>query len=223
MARQLPARDAEVPSKSEAELADLAYRLRRLVGIDSQLCVDISLLLDFLVANELPNKGRLHIERRNPNTRLYEAVVIFNPLKLSIEAHTLTLAHLGDPRRKYIIAHEIGHMVIHDEYAKPFSVHPVTKNLFSERSAEWQANTFADHLLVPDYILIDMKTPAEICKECITSVELSERRFALRRTARRSLRRYSGEACKMCQGFYVVERGTYLECDECEFITDYIL
>ena len=82
-----------------------------------------------------------------------------------------------------------------------------------EQSAEWQANTFAGHFLLPDAVLEncnDAKLLASIC-------QIPER-LALDRVATfekeqiRKSRRFEGGYCSECGNFSVVTEGTLLKC-----------
>ncbi len=72
----------------------------------------------------------------------------------------------GNGRDRFTLAHEIGHYFMHNDVvlsrAEPGSRIP------AYRDPEWQANTFAAALLMPDH-LIDGLTPKQIAKKCGTS------------------------------------------------------
>ncbi len=53
----------------------------------------------------------------------------------------------GSPRDRFTIAHEIGHLFLHDDVSVSFARNE--KSIPAYKDPEWQANTFAAELLVP--------------------------------------------------------------------------
>lgn len=219
MTTVLPARDAPVHPMEETEIAGLAARLRSLCRVSPVERLDIGIVLDWLTQNSLPEKGKLEIVECNPDQNHYKAVVTFDPLRLKIFKTTLLHGRLGNPLSKYIIAHEIGHMVFHNRYAKPFSVNPVAPTIFMNKSAEWQANKFADHFLFPDHILMEMVSIDGAIKRCGITRELAEARWPLRNRLLKVNRSYAGDQCPECQSFTLVEKGIRMKCDTCGVLT----
>lgn len=80
------------------------------------------------------------------------AKVTFSPLTLHVSPVVWRHAELyNSPLERYILAHECGHVILHDGNAKGFSSDKETRVSSVEkfRSAEWQADRFADFLLMP--------------------------------------------------------------------------
>lgn len=97
--------------------------------------------------------GGLKIEFYDQGEGQPEAFVSYRPLTLHVDREIWKDANLGVPRSRYILAHEVGHIVLHRVDADlGFSEGPDAQLRAppEERSAEWQANVFAHFLLVPD-------------------------------------------------------------------------
>lgn len=219
MTTVLPARDAPVHRMDEPEIASLAARLRSLCRVASSERIDIGVILEWLTQNSLPEKGKLEIVECNPDPKRYKALVTYDPLRLHIFKTVLRHGRLGDPCSKYIIAHEVGHMVLHDRHAKPFSINPVAPTIFGNNSAEWQANRFADHLLFPDHILMEMISIDGAMKRCGITRELADARWPLRNQLLKINRSYAGDQCPECNNFTLVEKGIGMKCDTCGTLT----
>jgi Zn-dependent peptidase ImmA (M78 family) len=88
------------------------------------------------------------------------AYVTHNPPILHINQGVWEEAKLGEPEARRIVAHEIGHLVLHDHYAQPFSVDESAQIKFvqKEERAEWQANAFASYFLLPSRVLASYQT-----------------------------------------------------------------
>jgi len=77
-------------------------------------------------------------------------------------------------RDRLTIAHEVGHLLLHDSIA--FARRMPTKQVPAYRSSEWQANCFAGELLVPAWWLrqvgrISATDVANICKVSLEAAD----------------------------------------------------
>src|SRR5205814_2861743 len=102
--------------------------------------------------------------------------------RLEVHREVWELAELGDPQARRILAHEIGHLVLHDHYAQSYSNNIEGGRNFLrnrlEESAEWQAITFESFFLVPDVMLQAFKTVENIINYCNVPRELAQARVA---------------------------------------------
>jgi IrrE N-terminal-like domain len=122
--------------------------------------------------------GPLKLELGNARRIGAPAVVSYRPLKLEFDRAVWTKALLSDdPDANYIAGHELGHIVLHNHDAQPYS--GVKKGWidFEQHSAEWQANKFADYFLVTDQELLRFISPDVIAKFCKVPLAVAERRF----------------------------------------------
>lgn len=127
-------------------------------------------------------------------------------------------AKQGDPYAKFILSHELGHIYEHDDTAKAFSEEESQRLTAwpAEELAEWQADTFADHLMLPWKFVIannfDIQKIVNICNV--------ERAVVLRQIAAlRKSRRLSGDVCGECGNFTLVRDRTCLKCETCGSMT----
>jgi IrrE N-terminal-like domain len=111
------------------------------------------------------------------------------------------------PSSRRILAHEIGHLVMHDFHAQPFSG---TKDewIQEEFSAEWQADRFAEYFLISDVDARSYATPSSIASYCAVDYETAARRLGRKF-------RFLGDSCLNCGNFTLVSVGTCRVCDTC--------
>lgn len=195
-----------------------AIDLREKCGVNAQLDLDVMQLLRSLERTTLPRKGRLKTFVHNDKPLGYKAYVKFDPLELHVEKLTFERARWGqDFSAKYIICHELGHVVLHDGLAVPFSEREITRPIFGAESglAEDQANRFADQLLLPDHILSQFGSIESLIDMCQIGRDLAERRFPRRRNPNLFRQAYVGEFCLDCQTPSLLRRGLLLQCDNC--------
>lgn len=132
--------------------------------------------------------------------------------ELWVDREVWDLAKIGDPTARFIIAHEIGHLLFHDHHAKAFSNSPDDQIKFAqlEYSAEWQANTFALFFLMPDLIVAAYSDVAELSAACGVTEEIALQRLVMSpRLAQRYNSRKSG-ICPDCGGFTISNSGCCL-------------
>jgi IrrE N-terminal-like domain len=143
------------------------------------------------------------------------ANVTFQPrIVMHVDEETWAGAKDGDEHSRLIIAHEIGHIVLHDHTAKAFSNDPSLRIRFAEQeySAEWQADTFARYFLVPDDAVRRFPDQSLLAAMCNVSLSL----------ARQRLQSYFGSRallvdapCDRCGDFMLLREGSQLRCLIC--------
>lgn len=76
----------------------------------------------------------------------------------------------GVGRDRLTIAHEIGHLFLHDNDAVSFCRLEKGQKLRAFEDPEWQANCFGGELLASSYLIQNMTTE-EIVKKCVVSFD----------------------------------------------------
>ncbi|HEX4768349.1 MAG TPA: hypothetical protein VH414_18940, partial [Lichenihabitans sp.] len=116
----LYARDCPVGFRSEDEIAGSAQRLRLTMGSGEDINLDIVQLIERCVGLRFGPNGILSLDIFVWSGHPYHAYVSFDPLNIHVEEETWNHAKWGDPKSRFILAHELGHAVLHDRTAKPF-------------------------------------------------------------------------------------------------------
>jgi hypothetical protein len=145
------------------------------------------------------------------------AFVTYKPRRtLHIDREIWELMDQGEPESRFVGAHEAGHLVLHDHRAQAFSGNPELQIKFAknEYSAEWQADTFADHLLLPTRLVVAINNEKELMNFGVTG-ELVERRLKAVRTKPVLISRNPGDACTNCGNFSLAGTGLRLRCNVC--------
>jgi hypothetical protein len=209
------ARDHRVRIKSREYIAGIAmswWSLANRQGQHFNIC-------DFVLGpltHRYSSKGRLVVEFYDACVGDDPAYVTFKPLTLHVDRHTWNLANNGVSYARYIIAHEVGHIVLHDEFAVAFSDEEAAqlKYLQDEESGEWQANTFAGFFLVPDYVALKLADADIIAGLCVVTNELAQKRLVDARNAKTVVvPSYEGAICSECGNFTLVRNGACMKCE----------
>jgi hypothetical protein len=112
------------------------------------------------------------------------------------------------PWARKVMAHELGHIALHEHYTPAFSGNKDKWIPINERSGEWQADRFSEYYLVRDCDIITYATPNRIANCCAVEYDLAIRRLGLKFA-------FSGEVCSNCGQFRLVQHGISLICDNC--------
>jgi hypothetical protein len=211
------ARDHRVPIKSREAIAKIAmawWTAASKRGHSFNIC-------EFVVGvltERFRSKGRLEIEFYDRCKNDDPAYVTFKPLTLHIDRKIWRSAEDGEAYARYVVAHEVGHIVLHDEFAVAFSDEDAAqlKYLQDEESGEWQANVFAGYFLAPDHLALKLHDPDVIAGLCVITDELAAKRLTEAKNSKAVLNpTYEGEMCGQCGNFTLVRDGTNMKCDTC--------
>lgn len=214
-------RDYYVEFRREDDIAETALAWRRASRNENLAYFNV---VDFVVdvLQKQLKKGPILIEFFDAEDGADPAYVTFNPLTLHVDRETWDLAKLGDPDARFVIAHEVGHLILHDHHAKAFSRDPNAQIKFAEdeHSAEWQANVFAYYFLLPTHIVAAFADVGELARACGVSQRLAQERHVVVMLA--NVRHaqyvrssgYLGDACG-CGNFALVPRGLFAWCEVC--------
>ena len=158
---------------SRKELRFIARRVRRLVGFDTERYFPV---VDFL-EQVLPRiiKGFVYdiVEDEDLPGKYAQAIPAEN--RIEIRQSTYEAAVAGDPRARFTIAHEVGHLLLADEVPDSlvsYARHDRTVPLRAFEDPEWQANEFAAELLAPCRLVAGM-TDQRIKEEFVVSLEVA--------------------------------------------------
>lgn len=208
--------DYYVSFRSREAIASIARDWRIAGNVDHREYFDIVDFIENCLSKRYLKKGNLKIEFFNATSSEAPASVSYNPLLLRVDQETWDLAKLGDPRSRFILAHEVGHIVLHDHHAKSFSKNPELRLRFpmDENKSEWQADNFADPFLASDQIILQIGEENEIAITCGIPLEnVIHRLQRLQETKRK--RFYTGDFCKICFNLSLSIEGGVLCCERC--------
>jgi hypothetical protein len=208
--------DHKVDFKTEETIAARALRRRSRTGRENVGYFNIAVFVEQDLSQD-PQLGPVEVVFDiRPGQPL--AYVTHTPRKmLHIEREVWDLAGQGEPEARYILAHEIGHLDLHDNTAQAFSDNPDLRIKFAENeySAEWQADRYADHFLLPTHIVLASCDEDDLVRLGVTRDLVRRRLLAVRPKPKLKIM-MSGDFCS-CGGTY---RGAEkLVCDACGHTT----
>ena len=211
------ARDHRVRIKSREDIAKFAmswWSLANRRGHFFNIC-------DFVLGpltHRYSSKGPLVVKFYDAADGDDPAYVTFKPLTLHVDKEVWKLARDGEPNARYIVAHEIGHIVLHDEFVVAFSDDEAAqlRYLQNEESGEWQANIFAAYFLVPDHVARKLADADVIAGLCVVTDDLAKKRLTEARSAKTIVTPpYTGDMCTECGSFTLLHIDMSTKCDTC--------
>lgn len=164
-------RGLPVPRRTRDEIANISQVLRRRWNSDNAECFPILHVVEAVVSDGFEVRTQ---EAMGNNLGLTYP----DQGKIFVRSDVYDAACGGKGWAREVVAHELGHFVLHRELALPFhrSDEVVAAAPLMEDS-EWQANTFADFILAPLHISARMKQVDEIARSCGISHETAFRRW----------------------------------------------
>ena len=183
-------RDYYVPFMTEEAIARIALEWRRAEGLAFRPDFNVITFFESVLVKRLKrNKGTLNVNFFDMEPGGDPAyVTIDDPSKppidrqitLHVDKETWSVARIGEPCARLIVAHEIGHIVLHAHYERAAFSRGSEVRLkahVKERSAEWQADIFVGYFLLPACTVRAYNSPREIAAGCSVPFDLAEERF----------------------------------------------
>jgi IrrE N-terminal-like domain len=223
-----------VPELSREKVFIRAFKTRSYFKIDDVLNFNIVNLLDGLKGIKFKDDYILSIVLFTEERVAPAYVDFLKPCEsksgkviLYVHEEVWKLANMGDPKSRYILAHELGHIILHRGERQEYSDTGASryKAFPPERQAENQANWFADAFLAPDNLVSRFSSPLEFSLKMDFPGEYAVRRFDEVQYVARKFKSFRqrdshnkdhiGEACSICANFTLVRNGSQLRCDIC--------
>ena len=197
----------KVGRRTYAQIKDITARCREILGLSPSSTLRMVEIFRTLARREILKTGRVVIKFMSVLVGKTPAYVTYNPTTLHVDFDIWMEADQGEPFANFILAHELGHVILHDHSAQPYSGKS-SKAWDKEEDSEWQADCFADELLLTDEQATQYATPLEISIHYGIPKEVAQRRLGTKC-------HYVGEPCGNCGNFTLLRDGNRLKCDTC--------
>jgi|SRR5215213_1781365 len=209
--------DHKVQPRSEKTLAQWADKVRRRARVTGRYRIDIIDLIE-RPKNEIGFALVIARDDKYGEPAFVKFRKTYPYVLLTVRRKVWEDAKRYADYAYFILAHEIAHIILHDHkavaYTSDSSLH--IQYAFSEDSAEWQADTFAKHLTVPDEALRDTRDPALLSILCNVEERIAvDRVKSYLRTGPMHELTYDGNPCRRCANYTLVHNGTDTRCDTC--------
>lgn len=204
--------DYKVKWRSYESIGAIALKMRKKFGLSNIGVFNIVHLFRRLEGLQFGRSGSLNIKLYKDLPK--KAYVTHKPLTLHVDIEIWNEAEEGEPLARFILAHELGHILLHEDYEYRYSSDEASRLKFvqNEESSEWQADSFGEQFLVPNALSTRCKTVLDIT----TNFDIPEL-YAQNRLEKLVERRkmFDGEVCSKCQNCTLLRNGSSLKCDTC--------
>ena len=204
--------DYKVKLRTYDDVGQSADNLRAKLGLTNAYSFNIVDQIRRLIGTAFGDLGELSLHLYDGRPEF--AFVTFKPLVLHVDKEIWAEAELGEPKARFVLAHELGHIVLHGHYRQEFSEDEKAGLTFvpPEERSEPQAHWFAGHFLAPDWMVLDCRTEFEISQMFgfpSDYIHLKREAFARKRA------RPSSGLCSRCGEFAMKGEWLTRRCTEC--------
>ncbi|WP_214855609.1 ImmA/IrrE family metallo-endopeptidase [Exiguobacterium sp. s130] len=157
--------------RSKNDLKMFAFGLRSALEMEDVPQIDIIRILEHDLLGAFGEA--LELEIVDVSEMEEYALYRFDLNKIIIREDVYIAAANMNPRHRFTIAHEIGHLFLH-KHVKQLARSDVKRKIFED--PEWQANVFAAEFLAPTHLIGDL-SPSEIASTFGISNQAALKRF----------------------------------------------
>ena len=155
--------------RSRKSIREITKIIRKACGLENSLEFPILFFLEHILVEILDN---FEFEVVDDAELGCEALAYPDRNKILVRQSIYDRAYNGNPRDLFTIAHEIGHLFLHQETSISFARGKSTK-IKPYENPEWQANTFAGELLAPPNLIRNLSIE-EVMQKCKVSRQTAE-------------------------------------------------
>lgn len=155
---------------SDDEIEREANRLRESLGLHEGPIFNIVLLLE----TKMPSLIRgFRMEIFTRDQKHIEAFSRTLPPRLYLRKDIHSLALRDDPRTRFTVAHELGHLWLHARHARLHRGGDVPSSMLQLRKQEEEARRFAAAFLMPSELASQFSDPALLSEYCNVTVDVA--------------------------------------------------
>jgi len=202
----------KVKLRTYDDVGQSADNLRAMLGLTNAYSFNIVHQISRLIGKKFSDLGVLSLHLYDDRSEF--AYVTFNPLVLHVDKDVWAEAEDGEPKARFVLAHELGHIVMHGHHRQEFSEDEKSGLAFipPEERSEPQAHWFAAHFLAPDRLVLDCRTDFEISQRFgypSDYIHFKREAFARKRV------KLPSELCGGCGGSKMAGEWLRRKCAEC--------
>lgn len=161
--------DHIVTPRSMKDIRLIVNAIKKRCGFYDYIQFPVMFFWEQIIPEIFENYRFLYVE--DDELKVLEAYTDHNLKLVKVKISVYLNALNGSSKDLFTIAHEIGHLFLHDGEAIIFA--RTNERFPAYKSAEWQANYFAAEMLMGSHLIVDMPID-EIMKKCNVSKKSAE-------------------------------------------------
>lgn len=151
---------------SRKDIEHYVYQIKKELGLEKSCYFPVVQFLELILSQLIDNFNIEIVEKSELPDKYAETLPAQNLIRIRSDVYEG--ACNNNPRDRFTIAHEIGHLFMHDGDSVTLCRLSHGAKLPAYQDPEWQANTFAGYLLMTPQCISDLSLD-EICKKCKVS------------------------------------------------------
>lgn len=162
----------EASPMSRKKIREYAFFIRNIFEVSDEENIDIFRLIEVGLPEVFKDFSLLIV----PEDKMYEYALFLPEMnELRIREDVYEAALNGNPRHRFTLAHETGHVFLHQNI-KRLARGDVAVSIPAFKDPEWQANEFAGELLAPTHLIGNL-SQSEIMLKFNLSREAAKHRY----------------------------------------------
>ncbi|WP_317855969.1 ImmA/IrrE family metallo-endopeptidase [Chakrabartyella piscis] len=153
-------------STSRKDIENYVYQIKETLGLENRLCFPVIQFLELIIPNLIDNFNYEIVDDKDLTDKYAETIPSKNLIRIRNDVYEG--ACNNNPRDRFTIAHEIGHLFMHDSDSVTLCRISHDAKIPAFQDPEWQANTFAGYLLMTPACISGLSVE-EICVKCKVS------------------------------------------------------
>lgn len=169
--------DVFVPGKSRRDIEAVALAWRDAFAVGTTWAPNLVDILENKLPKLWPDFSL--IVKSDQEMRGIEGYTAFAPPMIVLPDSGYADLRTGKHRARWTAAHELGHLFLHEATTKHRDLEPMPNKIITNayNSAEWQANRFASEFLMPEHVVSEFSSPADLSDHCGVSLQAATIRF----------------------------------------------
>lgn len=156
---------------SRKNIQDYIYHLKKAVGMEDILYFPIIVFLENILPILIPEFQLEIVPVEEMGNKHGETYPSKNLIRIREDVYLRAIDGLG--RDRLTIAHEIGHLLMHEDDSIALCRLAPNERLKAFEDPEWQANAFGGELLASTYLIRGMSAE-EVSKKCGVSIDAAK-------------------------------------------------
>ena len=153
---------------SRKNIQDFIRYLKKIVHLENEMYFPVVQFLENILPILIPEFQLEIVPKREMGNKHGETYPSRNLIRIREDVYLGAVAGCG--RDRLTIAHEIGHLFLHEDDSIALCKLAPNEKLWPYEDPEWQANAFGGELLASTYLIKGM-TAADVSEQCGVSMD----------------------------------------------------
>ena len=156
---------------SRSAIQDYVHKLKKATGFENDLYFPVIEFMELVLPSINPGFSYEYVTITEMGNLHGETFPSKNIIRIREDVYERAIN--GEGRDRMTIAHEIGHLLLHEDNEISLCRADSYQKMKPYEDPEWQADCFGGELLATSYLIKGM-SPFEVAKKCVVSLQAAE-------------------------------------------------